>query len=143
MYPYSEPGILSITGASAGASYYYYFYNWEVATTNSSCASDMVAVNAVVKSCAGIGENIPFKKSIKLVPNPNDGEFNVEFATDYEGEIGIELVNMIGMSVHSERIVHKQGMNTWNFDQRGLAKGVYILNLHFEDKDYATRVIIQ
>jgi hypothetical protein len=28
VYPYSLPGMLQITGSSAGASYYYYFYDW-------------------------------------------------------------------------------------------------------------------
>ena len=134
---------MSITGASAGASYYYYFYNWEISTTSSSCASDMVPVEAVVQSCAGIGENIAFKKSIKLIPNPNNGEFNVEFTTDYDGEVNIQMLNMIGKQVHTSKFVHKQGVNTWSYDEQGLAKGVYILNIHFEDKDYSTRLIIQ
>ena len=142
-YPYTEPGILSITGASAGASYFYYFYNWEISTTSSSCASDMVPVQAVVQSCAGIGENIAFKKSIKLIPNPNNGAFNLEFTTDYEGEVEIQMLNMIGKQVHTSTIVHKLGVNTWSYDEHGLAKGVYILNIHFEDKDYSTRLIIQ
>lgn len=142
-YPYTEAGVVSITGASAGASYYYYFYNWEILTTGSSCTSDMVAVDAVVDPCLGIGENIAFKKSIKLIPNPNNGEFVVEFATDYDGEVEIELVNMLGKSIQTSTFGHKPGVNTWNFDQQGLARGVYILNIHFEDKDYSTRVVIQ
>lgn len=141
-YPYTEPGIMSIVGASAGASYYYYFYNWEISTSGSSCTSPMVSVEAVVESCAGIGENIAFQKSIKLFPNPNNGEFNVEFTTEYEGELTIELVNLIGKRVNSNTFKHKTGLNTFSFDDQGLAKGVYILNIHFEDKDYSSRVII-
>lgn len=30
-YPYTLPGVLSITGSSAGSGYYYYLYNWQVA----------------------------------------------------------------------------------------------------------------
>lgn len=29
-YPYTSPGVLSITGSSAGGNYYYYLYNWTV-----------------------------------------------------------------------------------------------------------------
>jgi len=142
-YPYTYPDVVSITGASAGASYYYYFYNWEILTTGSSCTSDMVAVEAVVDGCLGIGENIAFKKSIKLVPNPNNGEFVVEFATDYDGEVQIEMVDMLGKSIQTSTYAHKPGVNTWSFNQQELARGVYILNIHFEDKDYSTRVVIQ
>lgn len=45
-YPYSLPGLISITGNSANnAAYYYFFYDWEVA---SFCAGSRVAVNAVI-----------------------------------------------------------------------------------------------
>jgi PKD repeat protein len=29
-YPYTIPGVISITGSSAGAGFYYFFYDWEV-----------------------------------------------------------------------------------------------------------------
>ena len=102
----------------------------------------MVAVDAVIEPCVGIGENIAFKKSIKLIPTPNNGAFVVEFATDYDGEVEIEMLNMIGKSVHSSTIAHKTGINSWSFDEQGLAKGIYILNIHFEDKDYSSRLVI-
>jgi len=142
-YPYELPNILSIVGASAGASYYYYFYDWEILTTNSTCTSPLVAVDAVVQSCAGIGENIPFKKSLKIVPNPNDGEFSVQFDTDYTGTLKAELVNIIGKTVYSEEIQHNQGTNTYKLDQRNLSNGVYLFNIFFEGKNYTTRLIIE
>jgi PKD repeat protein len=45
-YPYSSPGILEITGNSAGnLDYYYYFYDWEIRT---QCQSVRVPVRAAV-----------------------------------------------------------------------------------------------
>jgi hypothetical protein len=143
VYPYEIHDLVSITGASAGASYYYYFYDWELLTTNSTCGSAMVSVNAVVESCLGIGENIPFKRSIKLMPNPNNGNFAVEFATEHDGEITFELLTAIGTSVYQKTIPHASGINTWNFQQENLAKGLYIFNMHYEGKDYPSRIIIE
>jgi trimeric autotransporter adhesin len=33
-YPYTIPGVISITASTAGAGFYYFFYDWQVATTN-------------------------------------------------------------------------------------------------------------
>ena len=45
-YPYTIPGVISITGNSAGgtyAGYYYYYYDWQVNTFCSSARSEVVA----------------------------------------------------------------------------------------------------
>ncbi len=51
-YPYTLPGLISITGSSAGNSYYYYYYNWEIQTlptlcTNSNRTPATVTVNSI------------------------------------------------------------------------------------------------
>ncbi len=142
-YPYEIPNIVSINGASAGASYYYFFYDWEILTSNSTCSSALVPVEAVVLSCAGIGENIPFKKSIKIVPNPNNGKFNIEFETNYTGSLKAEILNIVGQVVYSEEINHSTGLNTWQMNQNSLSKGVYLFNIFFEGKNYTSRMIIE
>ncbi|MFZ4544864.1 MAG: hypothetical protein ACOYOA_12500, partial [Saprospiraceae bacterium] len=50
-YPYTIPGVASITSAYSGgatATYYYYFYDWKVTT---GCASPRVPVVATINSC--------------------------------------------------------------------------------------------
>jgi hypothetical protein len=142
-YPYEYEDIVSITGASAGASYYYYFYDWEILTTNSTCGSVMTPVYAVVDSCLGIGENILFKRSIKLMPNPNNGNFAVEFETDHDGEMEVQILSTVGTVAYTKTLQHATGVNTFSFDQGNLAKGMYIFNIHFEGKDYPQRIIIE
>lgn len=142
-FPYEIEDLVSITGASAGASYYYFFYDWELMTTNSTCGSTAVAVDAVVESCAGIGENILFQRSIKLVPNPSNGNFTVEFNTEYDGELQVELLSSIGNKVYSQKVQHAQGLNQIKIDQNQLAAGVYLFNLYFEGKNYPSRVVIE
>jgi len=142
-YPYEIPNVVSITGSSQGASYYYFFYNWEILTSTSECASDMVPVEAVVVSCAGLGENAAFKNSISIAPNPNKGVFSVEFSTEYDGELDFELISLVGSSVYSGTHNHAPGINNWTFNREQLAKGMYIFNIRFEGKDYATRLVIE
>jgi hypothetical protein len=143
IYPYDLPGILEITGASAGASYYYFFYDWEILTTNSTCASEPVAVQAVVQSCAGIGENIPFQRSLKVAPNPNNGQFSVQFNTEYSGQMNVEILNLIGQKVYGQQVHHQEGVNKINVDGRFFAKGVYLFNILFEGKNYTQRIVIE
>lgn len=47
-YPYTLAGSIQITGSSAGADYYYYFYNWQV--QNDPCTSARTAVPVSIGS---------------------------------------------------------------------------------------------
>lgn len=49
-YPYTTNGLLSVTGSSAGANYYYYFYNWVVQPP--ACVSAMTPVTAFINNNA-------------------------------------------------------------------------------------------
>ena len=52
IYPYDLNNSLSIIGASAGSSYYYYLYDWEVLTQNGQCTSPQTAVNVTIQQVA-------------------------------------------------------------------------------------------
>lgn len=45
-YPYSVQGVATITGSSAGTTFYYYFYDWEIETPSTECVSPRVRVPA-------------------------------------------------------------------------------------------------
>ncbi len=47
-YPYVTTGILSLNDSPYGVAYYYYFYDWEVETPSSTCASVRQPVTAFV-----------------------------------------------------------------------------------------------
>ncbi len=47
-YPYDIPGVVSITGSSAGAGFYYFYYDWEVEVPGTSCYSLRTAAVANV-----------------------------------------------------------------------------------------------
>jgi len=49
-FPYDLNNSLSITGSSAGASYYYYLYDWEILTQNGQCSSAQIPLNVLVNS---------------------------------------------------------------------------------------------
>jgi PKD repeat protein len=45
-YPYTQPGLISITSSSAGGAYYYFFYDWVIETA--PCTSELASVTATV-----------------------------------------------------------------------------------------------
>ncbi len=47
-YPYTLPGVFSITSSTAGTGYYYTFYDWEV--KQEGCSTDRVAVTAYIEA---------------------------------------------------------------------------------------------
>lgn len=48
VYPYEIPGLVSIIGCSAGASFYCYFYDWEIFTPNGTCESASSPIDVIV-----------------------------------------------------------------------------------------------
>ena len=50
VYPYGYSNVVSITGSSAGAQYYYFFYKWEIEVPGLSCSSPRAAITASVSA---------------------------------------------------------------------------------------------
>jgi hypothetical protein len=140
-YPYNLQNIMSIIGASAGASYYYYLYDLEILTQNGTCTSPRVQVDAVVQSCAAIGENIAFNNSISINPNPNSGNFAVEFELKNEGDVQLDVVSLVGQKVNSQSLKGITGRIKHAMDCKNLSKGVYLLNITYEGKVYTKKFI--
>ena len=141
IYPYEIPGLLSITGTTAGASYYYYLYDWEILTENGTCTSPRVEVSAVVESCAALGEDVAFKNSISLFPNPNNGQFEVNFNTRKDSDVTIDIIDIVGKTIQSQSLKNLNGFVKKAIDIKNFSKGIYLMNLTFEGKTYTKRFI--
>jgi len=143
-YPYTIDNVMRITSNSAGnTSYYYFFYDIEVSTSAGSCPSDLVPVEAVVNECLGLGENVVFKNSVRIAPNPNNGEFKVLFNAVNQADIQIQLVNIVGSEVYSQKIEQAFGEMSFDIKANTLSNGVYLLNLFYEGKPYTQKIIIE
>lgn len=53
-YPYTLTGYISVTNSSAGANYYYYFYDWEIQPP--ACVSVMTPVTAYINNNAPVAD---------------------------------------------------------------------------------------
>lgn len=108
-YPYTITDTLEVTGSSAGSGFYYFFYDWEVETGASTCASLKMPVEAKVNICTGINPE-SISSRINVYPNPVRQVVNISFVPAYDDDYAvIELLDLAGKVLRKERISLRAG----------------------------------
>lgn len=101
--------------------------------------------NQIDKSCfnivVGIDEAKAEGKSLKLWPNPNNGQFNfsIEEPIVFEGEI--KVYSLAGAEVYSQKLV--QGQSVWEMNCSDWPKGMYIIQLEHDQILEMQRLVLQ
>lgn len=127
-YPYTIPGILSITGCSEGNTLFYYFYDWEVENGQKECLSDLVAVEATVYSDASVNEQSN-ALGLSVFPNPTDAVLNIKVNQVNLSNASLKIVDLTGKTVYLERAVHLSQGAVKTIDLSVLSAGLYTLEL--------------
>ncbi|MBS1636522.1 MAG: M4 family metallopeptidase [Bacteroidetes bacterium] len=118
-YPYNIGGAVNITGADAGSTYYYYFYNWQV--QKAPCQANPTAITAVVTVCTGIDE-AKASGNIQVFPNPASDLLTLYVPEDMLPQTkAIEMYDAMGKLVLSQTI----HMEQTTIHVSDLARGVY------------------
>lgn len=116
-YPYAIGTSGSITTSSFGEGYYYYFYDWKLATPEILCESERVEVAA---SVVGVNE-IRNPLGIQLYPNPASNV--VTMTGDFNGTAQVEISDATGRVILSRQMNANGSTN--NIDISNYAAGVY------------------
>ncbi|MEM7162537.1 MAG: T9SS type A sorting domain-containing protein [Bacteroidota bacterium] len=78
------------------------------------------------------------EKAVKLFPNPNNGQFVVDFVNFDEGQINLIVRNLLGEVVFDTTYPNNAKHNQFQMDISGLSKGQYLLEVsqgqHFESQ---------
>jgi hypothetical protein len=90
----------------------------------------------------GISENDEIFNNLSIYPNPARDLLNVSFVSKATEKVEVSLVNMTGVTVHSETLTPKHTAFTESIDVSGLTKGIYILRLHSNEKDSIHKIVI-
>jgi hypothetical protein len=141
-YPYSIPGALDITGSSAGPSYYYFFYDWEVETQNQSCSSNAVAATVTVDPCLSVGSDPSLNRFISVFPNPASDKFVVTFNFTSTTNVSVEVFDMVGKAVYSNRIENLNGLSKQTVSTASFGKGIYTLRISANGKNFLRKLVI-
>jgi hypothetical protein len=102
-------------------------YNVVVTATN-PCGMGYDTIMVVVQ---GIGLDEFGFGNIGLYPNPNDGYFTLSGLTDFGSDATIEVFNLAGAVVYSEKIVANSA-ETFKLDLRGFPAGMYHVRVSSE-----------
>jgi hypothetical protein len=80
---------------------------------------------------------------MKLMPNPNNGEFNVLFNAPELGDATLQVNNLLGQNVYTQNLGQVSGevQQAVNFNQ--LPAGVYLMKITYKGKPYVQKFVVQ
>jgi hypothetical protein len=104
------------------------------------CYSRSNEINFSITSVPNID---PAEIGLKVMPNPNDGRFMLDFTVSKKGDLDITIVNAIGQRVFTNRTPGFIGRYTKQVDAGRLAPGVYLLQIHHDHKSYLKKLVVR
>ena len=144
VYPYTITDTLSITGSSAGASFYYSVYDWEIEVGGGICTSTPATAHAYVFPCTGIDPVADLSNNFLLYPNPSTGLFNVDMTIPGSGStVQLNVYDMTGRQVYDRTVNGISGKHSEVIDLSHLSKGIYQLAILLEGRRYVRRMDIR
>jgi len=90
----------------------------------------------------GINEN-DFSSEIKVYPNPSNGKISVIINNNKTVDLTFSLSDITGRELYSSNEQKSQNVFTKQFDFNNFGKGMFILNIKSEDKQFNKRIVIE
>lgn len=101
-------------------------YDISYTYTNAGGCDTTVVQTIEVTICTGIGAKTNVS-ALSLFPNPNEGNFTLEFNANVNSAISITITDITGKIVHAENVSSVRGLNRVNLNVSNLQKGFYLL----------------
>jgi hypothetical protein len=76
-----------------------------------------------------IEENESIQGEVIIYPNPSNGQFNISYNTNTDGDYQVKIYNMVGQIVFAETYGAGIGLNTITLDMGQFGQGIYMLEL--------------
>ena len=130
----------SVNNPSNATNYYYFFYDWTVATQAVACSSDRVPVTVTVE-VSGIDDLTVLNGALSLHPNPSNGVFQLHWTGTGFGAVTCEVTDMSGRLLFSQQANGVAELGTIDLTQ--LPKGVHILKLTSEQGTATARIVLR
>ena len=101
-------------------------YDISYTYTNAGGCDTTVIQSVEVTVCTGIGAKTNVS-AINLFPNPNEGNFTLEFNANVNSALSITISDVTGKIVYTENASSVRGLNRVNLNVSNLQKGFYLL----------------
>lgn len=75
-------------------------------------------------------------------PNPNNGEFNLKFELEEEGDVEIKIIDFNGKVIYKEKLKNFLGKYEKKIDIKDQPNGTYFLNIQQNGKMSTSKVLI-
>lgn len=85
---------------------------------------------------------VEYNNKVEVGPNPSNGKFSIFFFDKYDRLDNITVTNYFGQVVKQIQVKDQQQLN-YEVDITGVAAGMYIVQLHFENGTITRKVAIQ
>src|SRR6185436_4721899 len=79
---------------------------------------------------------------LNIYPNPASVSANVEYKSDHEGTILLNMMDFTGKIIFRENLFLSDGHNHYMLDSTNLAKGVYIIMITANNKISTKRIVV-
>lgn len=96
----------------------------------------------IVDNTVGVDNTTVTEMEIGVIPNPNNGVFNVEISTESSELASISLVNYLGIEIYRKESVDCTNGYTLHMEHTKLPAGIYILNVEQGEVNYSKKVLI-
>jgi PKD repeat protein len=127
----------SATGTSTVQSFGTNGPAFAVATVNNGCGTVSDTLNFTV----GMGENA--LATLSVFPNPTTGLVRVEFPMQSSGTAMIRVLSITGAQLTATNAQFAAGTASVDLDLRGLASGLYLLEVQTEEATGVQRLVIE
>ncbi|MEM1318669.1 MAG: S8 family serine peptidase [Bacteroidota bacterium] len=83
------------------------------------------------------------QQSVQVLPNPNDGQFELLLQTLQVEELDVRLFDTKGSVLYNQRLSTNAGETRLRFDQQRLPAGLYILQLRSAEQTRSMKVVVE
>jgi uncharacterized repeat protein (TIGR01451 family) len=98
----------------------YFDFNTPVVTNDAFC---------VVVNPSAINDVSLAFEDMKIIPNPNNGSFNINIESDYNREINVTVYDLLGRVILTKPDSLQSGGNNLNLNAQQIDAGIYLVNI--------------